>query len=163
MICVYHMPNPTGSNMRARWIVGWLLATLMAGNATAAGKLVIERAWIRAAPPGAMMLAGYASLRNAGDSPLTVTGAGSADFGDISLHRSVEENGVERMLPLGHIVIAPGASVEFAPGGRHFMLMQPARALRAGDRVKIHIDTEAEAGDGASMEFTVRDEAPGVH
>jgi len=140
--------------MHKRWIVGWLLTTATAANATAAGRLVVEQAWIRAAPPGAMMLAGYASLRNAGDSALTVTGAASADFAEVSIHLSVEENGVERMQPLGHIDIAPGASVEFAPGGRHFMLMQPRRDLKVGDKVKIHIDTEA--GDGAAAEFSVR-------
>jgi len=136
----------------------WLLALGLAANATAAGHLVIEHAWIRTAPPGVMMLAGYATLRNAGDAPITVTGADSADFGDVSLHQTIEENGVERMRPLGHIEIAPGASVEFAPGARHFMLMRPKRELKQGDSVEIHISTSA--GDGANAEFVVGDAAP---
>lgn len=161
MICGYHMPNPIGTNMRILRTIGLLLAIATAANATAAGRLVVERAWIRTAPPRTMMLAGYAILRNTGDAPLAVTGAQSADFGDVSLHRSAAENGVERMLPLGRFDIAPGAGVEFAPGGRHFMLMQPVRALHVGDKVKIHIDTEA--GEGATAEFTLRDEPPDVH
>lgn len=147
--------------MRKRWVMALLLTVGMAGQAIAAGKLVVERGWIRAAPPGAMMLAGYASLRNAGAAPLAVTGADSADFGAVSLHQSIEENGVERMRPLGRIDIAPGASVEFAPGGRHFMLMRPRRALNIGDMVKIHIATES--GDGETAEFCVRDATPDAH
>jgi copper(I)-binding protein len=142
---------------KKRWVLMVLIGGMI-GHAGAAGKLVVEHAWIRAAPPGAMMLAGYAILRDAGDAPLIVTGADSADFGDVSLHQSVEENGIERMRPLGRVEIAPGASVEFAPGGRHFMLMRPARALKSGDKVKIHISTET--GEGAVVEFSVRDEKP---
>ncbi len=140
-----------------------VLLALAAGAASfgvghAAGRLEASQAWIRAAPPGAMMLAGYAVLRNSGNAPLTIVGAQSADFGGISLHESIEENGVEHMRPLGKFQIASGASVSFAPGGKHFMLMQPGRELTAGDVVRIHIATEA--GDGASVDFVVRDSMP---
>lgn len=135
----------------------FLLACLAFANAHAAGQLIVDDAWIRTAPPGAMMLAGYAKLRNDGDVPITVTSVGSEDFASVSLHESVEENGVERMRPLGPIEIAPGASVDFAPGGRHFMLMRPKRELKAGDTVKIHISTSS--GAGADAQFTVRDAA----
>jgi copper(I)-binding protein len=137
---------------------GLLLALGCAMNAQAAGKLVVEHAWIRAAPPGAAMLAGYATLKNAGDAPLVVTGASSADFGDVSLHESFSENGVERMRELGDVVVAPGASAIFAPGGKHFMLMDGRRELRTGDVVKIHIATKS--GNGADADFALRDAAP---
>jgi copper(I)-binding protein len=138
--------------------LSWLLALGCAFNTHAAGRLVVENAWIRTAPPGAMMLAGYATLRNVGDASLTVISAQSGEFGDVSLHQSIEENGVERMRPLGNFEIAPDARVTFAPGGKHFMLMQPKRELHAGDKVKIHISTSYR--DGADAEFVVRDEAP---
>ena len=142
--------------MRLNWI--GLLALGYAVHAAAAGHLVVEHAWIRAAPPGAMMLAGYATLRNDGDAPVTVTGADSADFGNVSLHQTIEEDGVERMRALGNIGIASGARVPFAPGGRHFMLMKPKRELGVGDKVKIHISTTS--GDGADVECVVRAAAP---
>ncbi|HST28503.1 MAG TPA: copper chaperone PCu(A)C [Rudaea sp.] len=126
-------------------------------NAFAAGHLVVENAWIRAAPAGAAMLAGYATLRNTGDVAFAVTDASSGEFGDVSLHESVNEHGVERMRPLGDVFVAPGASVVFAPGGKHFMLMDPKRALKTGDTVKIHISTMP--GPGADVEFAVRDSA----
>jgi copper(I)-binding protein len=136
--------------------LGWWLAFGCAFNAHAAGRLVVENAWIRAAPPGAMMLAGYATLRNGGDAPLTISAAQSDEFGDISLHQSVEENGVEHMRALGKFEIAAGASVQFAPGGKHFMLMQPKHELHIGDKVKIHISTSS--GEGADAEFVVREQ-----
>jgi len=137
-----------------------LLAALLpaATSVSAAGTLVVEHAWVRAAPPSAMMLAGYATLRNGGDAPLTVTGADSADFDDVQLHQSLMENGVERMRPTGKIELAPGKSVEFAPGGKHFMLIRPKRELRTGEKVKIHISTNQ--GEGATAQFVVRDDAP---
>jgi copper(I)-binding protein len=122
------------------------------------GRLVVERAWIRVAPPGATMHAGYAILRNTGDAPLRVIGADSPDFGAVSLHESIAENGVERMRPLGDVSIAPGSSVEFAPGGKHFMLMRPKRELADGAKVKMHISTDA--GGGATADFVARADVP---
>ena len=139
-------------------MLGACALLLAAMNVGAAGRLVVEHAWIRTAPPSALMLAGYAMLRNDGDAPITVTGADSADFADVQMHKTVAEDGVERMRPTGKIDIAPGASVAFAPGGRHFMLIRPKRALAADAKVKIHISTTS--GEGASAEFTVRDDAP---
>ena len=135
-----------------------LLLFCIAANAAAAGHLRVEHAWIRAAPPGVPMLAGYATLRNDGDAPVVVVGASSADFDDVSLHESFSENGMERMRALGEVTIAPGSSVVFAPGGKHFMLMDGKRQLKSGDAVKIHISTKN--GPGADAEFTVRDSAP---
>ncbi|HVJ61200.1 MAG TPA: copper chaperone PCu(A)C, partial [Tahibacter sp.] len=87
-----------------------LIVSLAAFPAFAAGRLVVDDAWIRAAPPGARMLAGYAKLTNAGDAPIVVTGATSAAFGDVSMHASVVEDGVAKMRPLPSLNIAPGAT-----------------------------------------------------
>jgi hypothetical protein len=149
------MRNNAETNMRLNCVL--LLACLAIANAHGAGQLLVDGAWIRTPPPGMLMLAGYATLHNGGDAPITVSGAESADFAAVSLHQSVTENGVERMRPLGEFTIAPGARVDFAPGGKHFMLMGPKRELKAGDTVKIHISTNSGAVDG---EFVVRDAAP---
>jgi len=133
-------------------------ALLMATHVSAAGRLVIEHAWIRAAPPTALMLAGYAILRNDGDAPLTVNTADSADFADVQLHQTVTEQGMEQMRPTGKFEIAPGKSVEFSPGGKHFMLVRPKRELASGASVKIHISTTD--GGGATADFVVADAAP---
>jgi copper(I)-binding protein len=138
-----------------------ILAMTLSADGVTAGRLTVESPWIRAAPPGAMMLAGYAILRNSGDAPVIVQGATSAAFGDVSLHETVEVGGVERMRALGAVEIAPGADVVLAPGGKHLMLMRPAQATESGTVVKIHFDTNDPAG--ADADFVVRDDAPPVH
>ncbi|HEX3896998.1 MAG TPA: copper chaperone PCu(A)C [Rudaea sp.] len=128
------------------------------GNAMAAGHLVVENGWIRSAPPGAAMLAGYGTLHNVGDAPVVVTGVESADFASASLHKSMNENGVEHMRALGDLQIAPGQRVAFAPGGNHVMLMQPKKELRTNESVPIHF--LATGGDSVVGIFVVRDDAP---
>jgi copper(I)-binding protein len=127
-------------------------------NAFAAGHLVVENAWIRNAPPGTAMMAGYGVLHNVGDAPVTVTGAESADFGSASLHKSATSNGMAHMQPLGDITIAPGQRVTFAPGGNHIMLMQPKKELRIDESVPVHIVTKD--ADSTVGIFVVRDVAP---
>ena len=143
--------------MKRHCLCGLLLGAITA-HAAASGHLVIERAWIRAAPPGAMMLAGYATLRNDGDAVLAIVSADSPDFGSVSVHESVAENGVEKMRLLPRLEIAPGASVALAPGGRHLMLMQPRRELKQGDVARIHLASET--GGDATAEFPLRADPP---
>src|SRR5690349_20517172 len=64
--------TPEAAMVRLR-VVPLLLMLLFASTcAHAGGKLGVFDAWIRAAPPGATMMAGYATLKNGGDAPLTV-------------------------------------------------------------------------------------------
>lgn len=145
-----------GSIMRAGLVFA---GVLLASQAVAAGRLKVERAWIRTAPPGAAMLAGYAVLHNSGDTPVIVHGASSPDFGAVSIHETVEVDGVERMQHVEQIEVAPDATVTLAPGGRHFMLMRPSHVLPSGALSRIHLDTND--SDGVDADFVVRDEAPG--
>ncbi len=135
-----------------------IVMMLATANVFAAGHLVVENAWIRNAPPGSAMLAGYGVLHNIGDAPVTVTGADSADFGSASLHKSGNSNGMEHMQALGDVTIAPGQRVTFAPGGNHIMLMQPKKELRRDESVPIHIVTKD--ADSTVGIFIVRDDAP---
>lgn len=128
-----------------------LLLLLLGHDATAAG-LALREAWIREAPPTADLLAGYAELANTGETPVRVTGARSAEFGAVELHEMRMDGGVMRMRALDAIEVPAGASVRLAPGGNHLMLTRPARALRAGDRVRIEFEVEGAAAVGADFE-----------
>ncbi|MET0226913.1 MAG: copper chaperone PCu(A)C [Dokdonella sp.] len=124
-----------------RLIGGWvaLMVALFgaAGVAQAAGKLGVTDAWIREAPPGASMLAGYATLTNTGDAPITLLTVQSDVFRMASLHETVIDNGISKMRELHRIELAPGASVSLKPGGKHLMLMQPRQEVHAGDKVEM--------------------------
>ena len=119
---------------------------------------VLERGWIRAAPPGATMLAGYGELRNTCAKPAALTGIKGGDFMMAMVHETRIENGVSRMRHAKTTSLPAGGTVRFAPGGRHFMLMHPKRALPPGKVVRV----ELRLADGSRIpaEFTVRREAP---
>jgi copper(I)-binding protein len=142
---------------RCALVLALLLAT-MTIQASAAGHLLIEHAWIREAPPGAMMLAGYAVLRNDGDAVLEISTAQSKFFGDVSIHETVLENGVSRMHELNGLQIAPGAEAVLAPGGKHLMLMDAKTPMVAGTAVELTLVLAD--GRKVSAPFVVSAEVP---
>lgn len=115
-----------------------LLGSALTVNALACD-LKVESAWIREAPATATALAGYAVLSNSGSKALTLTGAQSAAFAQVQMHESVTENGIAKMRELNRLEIVPGAKVEFAPGGKHFMLVNPRPGLKTGDAVAVKL------------------------
>lgn len=126
--------------------------------ASAVGSLVVSDAWIREAPPGAHMLAGYAQLHNSGDTALQIVAVESDAFADASLHETVVSGGVSRMRALKDIELVPGASVAFEPGGRHIMLMGPKQPIALGDAIEITFVLSD--GSRQSVVFKVRADAP---
>ena len=140
--------------------VGLVLAGLASASVVAAEACtpVIEKPWVRAAPPGATTLAGYLVLRNPCGSEVVVTGVESRDFGMPMIHRTDEADGVSRMRHVGKLTLAPGESLVFAPGGLHLMLMKPRRALADGDQASVRLVL----ADGRRVfaVFPVRREAP---
>jgi copper(I)-binding protein len=114
------------------------VATLLASPFVhAEGKLSVFDAWIRSAPPGATMMAGYATLTNAGDVPIKVLTVQSDAFRQSSIHETVVERGVTKMRELPRVDLAPGATVEMKPGGAHLMLSEPRHPIVAGEKVQI--------------------------
>lgn len=103
--------------------------------ARADGKLGVMDAWIRAAPPGAEMMAGYATLSNSGDERISILTVQSDAFREASIHETIVSHDVTKMRELQRLDIEPGATVEMQPGGRHLMLSGPRHAIATGDKV----------------------------
>ncbi|HEV2606548.1 MAG TPA: copper chaperone PCu(A)C, partial [Xanthomonadaceae bacterium] len=120
----------------------------------------VESAWVRAAPPGAMMLAGYMTLRNDGKTPARFDWAQSDVFGIVELHRTLIANGVSTMRLAGDQTIPAGGSLRFEPGGLHLMLMQAQHELKVGDKVRFRLHF----ADGTALDVValVSAEAPGA-
>jgi copper(I)-binding protein len=116
-------------------IVAVAASTGVAPPARAEGKLTVYDAWIRMAPPGVSMMAGYATLKNEGDAPIKVLTVQSDAFRQSSIHETVVERGVSKMRELPRVDMAPGATVEMKPGGAHLMLMEPRHPILVGDKV----------------------------
>lgn len=138
--------------------LGFAFLTLSSAAVAADCKPVIERPWVRAAPPGAATLAGYLVLRNPCGEAVEVVDVESRDFGMPMIHRTEEIDGISRMREAGSLVLAPGESLAFEPGGLHLMLMKPLRPLAEGDSAGIRLVL----ADGRRVfaEFPVRREAP---
>lgn len=117
-------------------LAGFASAAVGAGEACAP---VIEKPWVRAAPPGAASLAGYLVLRNPCKAAVEVSGVESRDFAMPMIHRSEVVDGVSRMRPAGKLVVPPGGTLRFEPGGLHLMLMKPHRPLPEGSEAGVRL------------------------
>ena len=114
-----------------------LLALAIASPANAETDLRISNAWVREAPPGSHVLAGYLTIENAGTTAVTISGISGDGFSSIEIHRTVIEDGMARMLSIGHLDIPAGDAVVLEPGGYHLMLFNPDRTLTSGDNVEL--------------------------
>lgn len=130
-----------------------LLLALLPLSAVA-NELTIDDAWIRAAPPGAHMLAGYVSLRNTGSEDVRLISAASDRFGLVEVHRSVEVDGVARMREVEAVEIPAGSEVHLAPGDLHLMLMRPQRDTVEGERIVMRL--RFDDGTERAVQFEVR-------
>jgi copper(I)-binding protein len=119
-----------------------LLSTVGGGGWAARGAdtqaLVVEaaNAWVRWLPAD-LPAAGYVTLTNKGPTTLELLGASSPDFEEVGMHQTLESHGMSEMRPVASLVLKPRATVRFAEGGYHLMLMHAKRTLHPHDRVEI--------------------------
>jgi copper(I)-binding protein len=120
-------------------IVNRLIALffLVFAAAVSASDIEIEGAWVREAPPGMQMLAGYMIVENKTGKELVMTGASSSMFGSIEMHHTIVKDGMARMVQQKSITIPANGKFTFKPKGYHLMLMMPKKELHQGDKVKI--------------------------
>ncbi|MBD9479833.1 copper chaperone PCu(A)C [Pseudoxanthomonas sp. PXM02] len=138
-----------------------LSALLMSGACTASAAEcvpVAKAAWVRLPPVAMPMMAGFARIENPCKVAVSIVGAESLAFDDVSLHETREENGVSRMREVNALPIAPGKAAELKPGGLHLMLHGPYQPLVAGEKPVITL----KLADGRSLPvvFEVRKSAP---
>lgn len=134
------------------------LAAMLIGLALAACQpadepegLVLEAGWVRAMPPGKGMTAAYGALTNWQSDTVIVRSFASDQFADVSLHRTIVEDGISRMRAVESLSLEPGQTVLLEPGGLHLMLMGPSGSFSPGDRVSLGFIT----ADGARFDFAV--------
>lgn len=98
---------------------------------------------------------GYMVILNEGSQPDKLMSV-SADFAQVSAHKSTVEDGIVQMIPMSDGVEIPAeASVSFEPGGLHLMLMNLSTPLRSGEERPITLNFER-AGS-ISVNFKVMD------
>ena len=114
--------------------------------------------WIRQAPPGINVLAGYLTLQNLTGKPLDLRSITSPEFGAVEMHRSFVKDGQEQMEPVSTLTLPAHGSVEFKPGSYHVMLMQPKTYLFPGDMVTL--DLSFSDGSELTVMAPVRHDPP---
>ena len=97
----------------------------------------VSQVWIRQAPPGVDVMAGYFTLENLTAKPLQLTSVTSPDFGSVMIHESVQQGTHENMVEVTNLSIPAHGRIEFKPGGYHLMLVHPNKYLYAGDMVSL--------------------------
>ncbi len=109
-------------------------------------------------PTAMPMMGGFGRIENSCAEDVAVVAASSGDFADVSLHRTINEDGMSRMRPVPRLEVESGTAAVLAPGGLHLMLMQPSAPLEAGDTVSVTLTLE----DGRELpaELVVQANAP---
>ncbi len=103
--------------------------------------LNIKNAWISEAPPVSKVMVAYMTIINISDKPIEITNAGSHMYSSIEFHETVHEDGMARMVRYRKITVPAHGKVQFKRGGKHFMLFNPEKQLKAGDTVYMKLTT----------------------
>lgn len=144
-----------GERPASRWRIAAiaLLASFAHWAPALASPVRVEDAWVRWLPAG-VPAAGYLTLINDGDTPVALVAAESADFRDVSIHRSFEHAGAVRMEQVQEISVGPHSRLDFAARGYHLMLMNPVTPIDRQAQVSINLRFR----DGSSLpvRFQVR-------
>lgn len=98
--------------------------------------LVAQNAWVRAAP-GANVAAAYLTLRNVSQTAVTVISVESPIAQHAMIHETSVQGGQSKMRPHEQLVVGPGATVKFEPGGLHVMLHDLKQPLTVGQNVPL--------------------------
>jgi hypothetical protein len=129
-----------------------LLILTLLFPAGAFAELEISEARIKNLPPTVPVRAGYMTIHNASQTAVSIVAIRSDAFASVEIHRSVMHDGMMRMDPVHNLQIAPGASLQLAPGGLHLMMMQPVQATRPGDDIEIILQLD----DGSEQRLMMK-------
>lgn len=113
------------------------LLLMLFGLSLSKPKIVVEDPWVREVPPVSTMSAAFMKVRNMGDEDDFLVGARSDVSRVTEIHTTVMEEGMMKMRRMREVRVPAGGSVEFEPMGKHIMLIDLKRPLRAEERVRI--------------------------
>ncbi|MGB9577689.1 MAG: copper chaperone PCu(A)C [Halothiobacillaceae bacterium] len=119
-----------------------LLAAALFLPLSAHAEVKVVEPWIPEAPPNAQALGAFMVLENDEDREVKVINAWAPGFDTIELHKSVEENGMHKMIKQDALVIPPMGSLELRPGSYHVMLIGVHKPPKAGDVIPLRLDFE---------------------
>lgn len=144
-------------------ILGRLIAIGLAWASLAASanaaELQVHDAWARATPPGAGVAAVYLTIVG-GDVADRLVAAQTDRAAMTQVHSVTESDGMARMRETSRVDVPAHASVVFAPGGLHLMLMNLAAPLVAGQTFGVTLTFEHSGTRKVDVAVLAPDQAP---
>jgi len=122
-------------------LISGFIGPLYAEEYAEEAKLTVENAWISEAPPVSKVMVAYMTLNNTGNEAIDITKAESDLYSSIEFHETLHENGMARMVRWGELTVPANGSIQLKRGGKHFMLFNPTKHLKAGETVHIKLTT----------------------
>jgi len=115
------------------------------------GKIKISKPWSRATPGGARVGAAYLTIRNRGSKADRLI-SGTTEIAErVEVHAMRVTDGIMKMRRLTKgLEIGPSASIEFKPGGYHFMFVGLKRPIVKGESIRASLVFE----NGGEVEVT---------
>ncbi|MFN8734865.1 MAG: copper chaperone PCu(A)C [Hyphomonadaceae bacterium] len=153
--------------LRAALALGFVLTTVLVSgcdiNAKVdfsderGGTFAIMNPVIRT-PMAGRPTAGYFDFNYNDKVPDRIIAVASPVFKRVEMHDSVTDGGMKKMVKLDTLELPAKSSIKFTPGGKHLMLFDPTKALKAGELVKVTF-VFAER-DPIDVSFEVKDVIP---
>ncbi len=119
-----------------------LLFSLALVVSPAMAQITVTDAWTRASAPGANIVAGYMTIRNASKSADRLVAASSPLSQKVETHVTVKDGDIFRMREVKGYDIPASGTFELKPGGAHLMLVNVRTPLKEGDKVPVTLRFE---------------------
>lgn len=137
------------------WVlVAFFLAPCISGaeEITGEGNIAVEVSglWARPAALGANT-AVYGMWVNQGDATVTITKVEAKVASHSTIHNTITENGVSRMVGVDKLALPSKVSVELRPGSMHLMLMHLREELIKGASIELDITYQVEGQEDKSI------------
>ena len=119
-----------------------LFAALSAAAFASPPGMSVKNAWIAEAPPVSKVMVAYLTIENNSAEDIIIVKAESDLYSSIEFHETRHEDGMARMLRHDSLLIPANGHLILKRGGKHLMLFNPVRRLKAGDNVSINLTTK---------------------
>ena len=108
-----------------KWFANVLVCFILLPSVNAENNsfLKVTNAYMPEVPSVSRSAAIYLTLSNTSPNLITLTGVSTSIAKHSMIHRTVESDGMVKMMHHADLNIKPGDSIEFRPGGIHIMLM----------------------------------------
>lgn len=120
---------------------------------TTAASVQVSELKVRELLPGRDVTAGYLTLKNTSQEPVSLVSVTSPGFASVELHDHVQHDGLMKMQKQSAVELPVGKEVVFQPGSLHLMLFDAQQALRIGDSISLtlHFSDGSEQNERATI------------